>query len=290
MKVVSFGAVLWDILPRGIFLGGAPLNVAAHLSKIGAEAYMVSAVGNDFLGDEALERMKMHQVNTDWVEQHADLPTGTVKVILDTKGNASYTIHEGVAWDRILLRKALLEFVQKVDAVVFGSLDARSNYNLKTLTHILNEKGPLKIFDVNLRPPHDDIDLTFTLIKKADIIKLNEEELEKISGEAIESSGCEKLIKKLVEKTGLRRICVTRAEKGAIYFNDGYTINGSAIATEVRDTVGAGDAFMAAFIQGVVNGDADRDPDFINRCCRLGAFVASKDGAIPDYNPKKVFG
>jgi len=288
MKVVSFGAVLWDVLPRGIFLRGAPLNVAAHLSKLGAEVYMVSAVGNDFLGKEALDRMKINQVNTDWVEQHDDLPTGTVKVTLDNKGNASYTIHEGVAWDRIVISKALLEFVQKAEAVVFGSLDARSNPNLETLTRMLNEKGPLRIFDVNLRPPYDNLDLVFTLIEKTDILKLNEEELEKIAGGTIKSSGCESLIEKLAEKTGVRRICVTLAEKGAIYFNDGRLINGSATAPEVRDTVGAGDAFMAAFIQGVINGDADSDPDFINRCCRLGAYVASQDGAIPDYDPKKI--
>ncbi len=290
MRVVSFGAVLWDVLPRGIFLGGAPLNVAAHLSKLGAEVTMVSAVGKDFLGEEALERMKMNQVDTHLVEQHEDLPTGTVKVTLDAKGNASYTIHENAAWDRIVLSKALLESVQKADAIVFGSLDARSNPNLETLTRMLNEKGPLRIFDVNLRAPYDNLDLVFTLIEETDILKLNEEELEKISGGAIESSGCESLIEKLVEKTGVRRICVTLAEKGAIYFNDGRLIKGCATATEVRDTVGAGDAFMAAFIQGVINGDADRNPDFINRCCRLGAYVASQDGAIPDYEPQKILG
>jgi len=288
MKVVSFGAVLWDVLPRGIFLGGAPLNVAAHLSKLGAEVTMVSAVGKDFLGEEALERMKTNQVDTHLVEQHDDLPTGTVKVTLDAKGNASYTIHENVAWDRIVLSKALLESVQKADAIVFGSLDVRSNPNFETLTHMLNEKGPLRIFDVNLRAPYDNLDLVFTLIEKTDILKLNEEELEKISGGTIESSGCESLIEKLVEKTGVRRICVTLAEKGAIYFNDGRLIKGCATASEVRNTVGAGDAFMAAFIQSVINGNADRNLDFINRCCRLGAYVASQDGAIPDYDPQKI--
>ena len=290
MKVVCFGAVLWDVLPRGIFLGGAPLNVAAHLSKLGVEAYMASAVGRDFLGDEALERMKINQVNTQMVEQHDDLPTGTVKVTLDNNGNASYSIHEGVAWNRIVLSKALLEFIPKADAIIFGSLDVRSNPNLETLNRILDEKGPLKIFDVNLRPPHDNLALVFKLAEKTDILKLNEEELEKITGGAISSSGCESLIGKLVEKTGVRRICVTLAEKGAIYSNDGRIIKGSAKAPEVRDTVGAGDAFMAAFTRGVINGDADRDPDFINRCCRLGAYVASQDGAIPDYDPQEILG
>ncbi len=290
MKVVSFGAVLWDVLPRGIYFGGAPLNVASHLSKLGVEAYMASAVGKDFLGDEALERMKINRVNTQFVEQHDDLPTGTVKVILDNKGNACYTIHEDVAWDRIVLSDALLEIVQKADAIVFGSLDARSNSNFATLNRMLSEKGPTKIFDVNLRAPYDNLDLVFTLAEKTNILKLNEEELEKITEGSIKSSGCESLIDTLVEKTRVRRVCVTLAEKGAVYYNNGRLIKGSAKAPEVRDTVGAGDAFMAAFTYGVINGDADRDPEFINRCCRLGAYVASQDGAIPDYDPQEILG
>ena len=110
----------------------------------------------------------------------------------------------------------------------------------------------------------------------------------KICTLAPEADGAIPFIEKLVEKTGVRRICVTLAEKGAIYFNDGRLIKGCATASEVRNTVGAGDAFMAAFIQSVINGNADRNLDFINRCCRLGAYVASQDGAIPDYDPQKI--
>lgn len=285
--VICFGEILWDMLPRGLFLGGAPLNAASHLAKLGSDVWMASAVGDDFLGGESLERIRDNKVHTDFVTVSKKYPTGTVKARLDDKGNASYVFAEDVAWDHIKVTDALLKKAASADAIIYGTLAQRGSGNLKPLMRLLNVEGPLKIFDVNFRSPYDSLTTARDLAAKADIIKINREELNRLSGYTSKSARLETRIRSLSETLGIGRICVTLGGDGAIYFDHGNWVRGSAKKVKVRDTVGAGDAFLAMFTHMLITGEAEKDSGFLDRCCSLGAMVVSKDGAIPEYESKE---
>lgn len=279
-RILCFGEVLWDCLPRGLFLGGAPLNVAAHLARLGARAGIVSSVGEDFLGNEAVERAVALGVDTRFVHVEAGLPTGTVRAVLDASGSASYTFGDSVAWDYVPLLDGLEAAVAEVDALVFGTLALRNRHNRDTLDRLLAAERPLKVCDVNLRPPHYDVQRTLKLARRCDLLKCNDAEAQELTG--CPSSDPAELLEALASATETPRICITLGANGAIYRGPGGTVSAPAPQVTVRDTVGAGDAFMAALLLGVLAGQ-ETHPDFLPRCCRLGAFVASQDGAVPAY-------
>src|SRR3981081_3644387 len=153
----AFGEILWDCLPSGRHAGGAPFNVAAHLAQLGVSVSLLSAVGRDPLGDEILEVAADKGVNVDFVSRvRIGLPTGTVIATVDEKGNATYELVQPAEWDEIKVPPRALEAVGRARAFTFGSLAGRSPYNLEQLDRLLAVKGPLKFFDVNLRPPFAD--------------------------------------------------------------------------------------------------------------------------------------
>jgi fructokinase len=278
--VFCFGEVLWDCLPRGLFLGGAPLNVAAHLARLGVPAFMVSAVGNDVLGREALLRMDRFGVDSRFVSVLDDWETGSVGVSLDEGGNAKYEIRRNVAWDHIGLVEGLTDAVAGASALVFGTLAMRSPDNLRVLDALMDVEWPMRVCDVNLRAPFYSIEAVLALTRFADLVKCNEEEAREICAAP---SGIlpDTLVRKLADVTNAGRVCVTLGEKGAVYLGP-YGIQ-RAIAPKVVpvDTVGAGDAFLAAMIAGIVQGREDQQ-DFLMGCCRLGSYVVSREGAVPD--------
>ncbi len=284
-KVVCFGEVLWDALPQGLFLGGAPLNVAYHLHRLGSEALMVSAVGEDALGEEVAERMKGFGLSTAYIVVRPSLRTGLVKVRVDPAGNASYRILDPAAWDMIDVPDALLASNARFDALVFGSLAMRHEHNFSQLTRLLAVPGVLRVFDVNLRSPFDNPELVFALARHADVIKLNEEEIVKLTG--IDHDPRRSILA-LSERTGIQRICLTLAARGAILYDQGQWFQARAEPVEVRDTVGAGDAFLAHLVLSMLS-DRVNPGDELARACRLGAFIASQHGATPEYDPSKVF-
>ncbi len=284
-KVVCFGEVLWDALPQGLFLGGAPLNVAYHLHRLGSEALMVSAVGEDALGEEVAERMKGFGLSTAYIVVRPSLRTGLVKVRVDPAGNASYRILDPAAWDMIDIPDALLASNARFDALVFGSLAMRHEHNFSQLTRLLAVPGVLRVFDVNLRSPFDNPELVFALARHADVIKLNEEEIVKLTG--IDHDPRRSILA-LSERTGIQRICLTLAARGAILYDQGQWFQARAEPVEVRDTVGAGDAFLAHLVLSMLS-DRVNPGDELARACRLGAFIASQHGATPEYDPSKVF-
>lgn len=293
MKTICFGEILWDCLPQGNFLGGAPFNVAYHLKQLGAEPVVVSALGRDDFGREALARIRARGIATNHITEHADLPTGTVKVQLDARGNASYVFTDPAAWDRIGVGADLLENPRKVKAIVFGSLALRHEFNRASLGQLLAMRGPLKVFDVNLRPPYDDVPLVFSIACKTDVLKLNDAELARLTGVHLSSLTDDQAVTRaardLVEATGCRSICVTRGEHGALWWLNGTVHSAAAPRVKVRDTIGAGDAFTAGLVTGLVNWEAQHNlQTLLARACRLGAFVASCDGAQPDYDASKV--
>ncbi len=292
----AFGEILWDCLPSGRHAGGAPFNVAAHLAQIGVSASLISCIGRDAFGDEILKVAQDKGVNTRFIARaRIGLPTGTVLVTVDANGNATYELVQPAAWDEIRVSKEALEVVSKGRALIYGSLAGRSPYNLDQLAQLLEVKGPLKFFDVNLRPPFADPPLVMELAKRADVLKLNDGEVGQLAhwlrtGELIPdtprtlqdiSAACETI----AEATHVSHICVTMAEEGAAMWNRGSLVAAPAPKVVVKDTVGAGDAFMAGLMVGLTRGGETRQ--VLENACRLGAYVASHHGATPVF-PREI--
>jgi len=286
----TFGEILWDCLPSGRHAGGAPFNVAAHLSQLGAGVSLISAVGQDALGDELLQVARDKGIHTDFLSRaHLGLATGTVLVTLDAQSNATYELVQPAAWDEIKVTAEVLEAVALSRALIFGSLAVRSAYNFDQLERLLDLTGPLKFFDVNLRPPFADPALVISLAKRADVIKLNDDEVGQLAswvktGEMIQNTPrSEEALADdcalLAEATETARLCVTRAAEGASFWDRGKILSVPAPHSVVKDTVGAGDAFMAGLVAGLTRGWETRT--VLQTACRLGAYVASHDGATP---------
>jgi fructokinase len=286
----AFGEILWDCLPSGRHAGGAPFNVAAHLAQLGVSVSLLSAVGQDPLGDEILDVARNKGVNVEFVGRaRIGLPTGTVIATVDAMGNATYEIVQPVAWDEILLSPEVLESVAKAGAVIFGSLATRSSYNLGQLELLLALKGPLKFFDVNLRPPFADPKRVVELAARADVLKLNHDEVGQIAswlrtGKATpnapaDTAALAEACATLSKTTNAPRICVTMAAAGAALWDRGDLVLAPAPKVVVKDTVGAGDAFMAGLMVGLTRGVDTQT--VVQAACRLGAIVASHDGATP---------
>jgi len=286
----TFGEILWDCLPSGRHAGGAPFNVAAHIAQLGVSVSLLSAVGQDALGDEILEVAKNKGVNTEFLGRaRIGLPTGTVLATVDALGNATYELVQPVAWDEIIVSTEAVDAVAKAGAFIFGSLASRSPYNLEQLDRLLAVTGPLKFFDVNLRPPFADPQRIVELARHADVLKLNHDEVGQIAswlqtGEATpnppaDADAVAKACATLSEATNTPRICVTMGSAGAALWDRGSLLTAPAPKVVVKDTVGAGDAFMAGLIVGLTRG---ADPQTVlETACRLGAIVASHDGATP---------
>ena len=286
----TFGEILWDCLPSGRHAGGAPFNVASHLAQLGVSVCLLSAVGQDSLGDEILEVAQHKGVNVQFVGRaRIGLPTGTVVATVDAMGNATYELVQPVAWDEIIVSAKAVEAVTKADALIFGSLASRSPYNLEQLDRLLALKGPLKFFDVNLRPPFTDPERIVELAAHADVIKLNHDEVGQIAswlrtGEATpnppgNADAVAEACAALSEATKTPRICVTMGAAGAALWDQSTLVCVPAPKVVVKDTVGAGDAFMAGVMVGLTRG-ADTQT-VLETACRLGAIVASHDGATP---------
>lgn len=281
-NIICYGEVLWDVFPEHKKIGGAPLNVALRLASFGHEVAMISAVGQDDLGQGILSFIEEQGIEISHIQKHEDYQTGDVQVVLNDKGSASYTIEYPRAWDKISLKQEVKLAVNHADAFVFGSLITRDAVSKQTLFNLL-EAEVYKIFDLNLRPPFYDIEVLNYLMHKADFIKFNDDELFEVSA-ALGSKyhGLEQNLQFIAEKTNTKHICVTKGSHGAVllydealYYNSGYQI-------EVADTVGAGDSFLGALISQLLNGIAPQMA--INFASAVGALVASREGANPELS------
>lgn len=278
-NIVCFGEVLWDILPTGPKLGGAPVNVALRVQSLGNKAVVISAIGNDSYGKKLVEEIKAYEANLEHIQVNESYETSQVLVQLDAHGSASYEIKMPCAWDDIKLLDKDIEAVKASDAFIFGSLIARSETSRETLFSLL-QSAAFKVFDVNLRTPHYTQENLLHLIKQADFVKFNDDELYEICGNlGFKNKSAEECIKFIADYAGVSQICVTLGEEGAIlfrnntfYYNKGYKI-------AVVDTVGAGDSFLATLISQLLNGSKPQKA--IDMACAVGAIVASKSGANP---------
>jgi fructokinase len=283
-SVACFGEVLWDVLPRGIFLGGAPINVAYHLTRLGIRALPISAVGRDFLGDEALRRISSWPTATTLISRDRGRPTGIVRAVLDAHGAATYRIAEQVAWDRIEIPRGVGR-IPAPRVLVYGSLALRGMTNRIALMHLTGMwPDTLRVLDLNLRSPfHQGENVAFAL-RYAQLVKLNDEELQRCTELPVRTEReLEKAARRFAAKHRVPRLCVTAGARGAgLLWDDTWAWEpGRPVA--VRDTIGAGDAFLAGFLAACF-ARQESPRDALARACRLGEFVAAHDGATPAYD------
>jgi len=285
-KVVCFGEVLWDMLPTGKKLGGAPLNVALRMQSMGLDAKVISSVGDDVPGQEIKQAMQAHEAALDHLQVSQRYETSQVLVHLDDSGSASYEIKMPCAWDDIQLLERDVEAVKQADAFLYGSLSARQPSSRDTLCALL-KVAKFRVFDVNLRPPHYTLDHLLHLMEYADFIKFNEEEIVSICrAMGAQDLALEACITFVAEKTQTANICVTLGADGSFLFQNGTLFYQKGYKIKVADTVGAGDSFLATIVSHLLRGEEPAKA--LNYASAVGALVASKAGANPSISPQEI--
>ena len=285
-KITAFGEILWDNLPTGKVLGGAPVNLLTHLAALGADCSVISRCGNDADGAALREAIRRKHVAIDFIQTDPQLATSQVLVQLNDEGCAHYDIVYPCAWDKIQAGEAAKTRVAQSDVFIFGSLSVRDAVSRQALAELLPHAS-FKIFDVNLRPPHYQLAHLRNMMRQADFIKLNDDELHEIAtalGSPYRS--IEQNIRFIAEHTHTRQICVTLGKHGALYFCDGELFAHYGYRVTVADTVGAGDSFLAGFIHQYLQ----RKPpqEILAFACTLGSLVASRHGATPEVSLAEI--
>lgn len=272
--VVCFGEVIWDVLPGGRReLGGAPANVAYHLGRLGFEAILVSRIGRDELGGLVRKRLEQAGLSTRHVQVDEVLPTGSATVSVDSSGEISYEITTPAAWDAIGPTRC-----GEPDVVVFGTLaqrHARSRAALRQLAGRATER----VYDVNFRPPHTPLATVTESLGIATVVKMNESEARWLSRELGLADEPGPFAHEIMKRYGPRVVCVTRGGLGAWLVSDDRFMRSPGVEAEECDTVGAGDAFLAGLVAGLLSGEDW--PRTLQKANELGAWVASKPGAMP---------
>lgn len=282
---VCFGEILWDILPNEEMPGGAPMNVAYHLQQLGSKPVIITQTGNDERGRKLLQLLQEQKIDTRYVLTTTKYPTGIVNAIPQPNGDMRYTIQQPVAWDFIPYNEELAHIVKNTDYFIFGSLAARSAVSANTLQQLL-KVAKTKVLDINLRAPHYTTETIISLLTAADILKLNEEELELITSWWGSFQNLEERTVYLQEKFQLELIIVTKGADGAMVYRNGSFYYQEGIKVKVVDTIGSGDSFLAAFMTCYAAGKPI--PDALTFATKLGAFVASSKGAWPSYNSENL--
>ena len=284
-QIVCFGEVLWDVLPAGAVPGGAPVNVAYHLQKLSKTAAVISRIGHDKNGDDLKKVFSELGVNTHYFQGDEKYSTGLVYANTTDSSEVVYDIVMPSAWDFIALNDDIISLAKAADYFVFGSLASRQPTSQATLFALL-EVANKKVLDINLRSPHYQRPLLESLLHKADILKLNAAELDIISGWQNNFSDVYQKIDSIKKKFLIDEMIVTLGEDGAIlsdttgtYIHPGYTVT-------VADTIGSGDAFLAALLSGFINGK--KPEEVLAYASGLGAFIATQHGACPEYELSQV--
>lgn len=285
-NILCFGEVLWDMLPSGAKPGGAPLNVSIHLKRQKLHPILVSKIGNDKDGKALLGFLEKSGLETDYIQQDNELPTSQVLVHLDKNKNASYEICEPVAWDNILADAKTKKAALNADLIIYGSLASRNNTTRETLKHLLRSSSALRLVDVNLRPPFDRREWIEELLLLSDFAKLNDDELIKIAGWNNKTGSEEELTKWFSGFYKCPTVCITRGKNGALLYTDSELFEHSGFQIIPADTVGAGDSFLASLVGSLSkNIHPQKALEIANA---TGAFVASQNGAVPDYSEKEI--
>lgn len=280
--IVGMGEALWDVLPEGKKIGGAPANFAYHVSQFGLDSCVVSAVGEDKLGKEILDNFDEKQL-TYQIEQ-VPYPTGTVQVELDEAGVPCYDIKEGVAWDNIPFTPELEDLARRTRAVCFGSLAQRSIVSRETINRFLDTmpegEDQWKIFDINLRQGFYTKEILCVSMRKCNILKINDEELITLSRMfGWPGIDLEDKCWILLAKFNLRMLILTCGVNGSYVFTPGEISFVETPKVEVADTVGAGDSFTAAFVAAILKGKSVADAHHL--AVKVSAYVCTCNGAMP---------
>lgn len=278
--IVGLGEALWDCLPEGRKIGGAPANFAYHSSQFGNEAWAVSAVGNDALGEETVAVLKEKGLNL--IMPKVDFPTGTVEVTLDEQGVATYDIREGSAWDNVPFTPEMEALAKRCDAVCFGSLAQRSEVTREIIYRFLNAvpSDCLRIFDINLRQHFYSKEIIQESLRRCNILKINDEELVLI-GRMFGYPGLdiENKCWLIMGKYNLDMLVLTCGVNGSYVFSKGAMSFLETPKVEVADTVGAGDSFTGSFVASILGGMTIPEAHRVG--VTVSAFVCTQNGAMP---------
>lgn len=277
--IVGIGELLWDMLPSGKAIGGAPANFAYHAGRLGEEGWVVSAVGDDALGHEILDVLDEKRLHS--LVAMVDKPTGTVQVSLDDAGVPTYTIVEDVAWDHIPFTPKMQDLASRADAVCFGSLVQRNGSRASVLKFL--EAVPasaLKVFDINLRQHFYTPEILRKSLEIADVLKINDEEIVTLSEMFGLGSDPREACRKLIGQYSLRFVLLTKGAQGSEVISPDEVIPQGVGKVDVVDTVGAGDAFTAAFTVAYLRGDSLADAQKL--AGEVTAYVCSHKGAMPE--------
>jgi len=283
-RILSCGEVLWDLFPEGPRFGGAPANFACHAALLGASVSMLSAVGTDARGAEALSILKRFGIDTALVRSASNVATGTVGVSVYAAGKPSFEIHANAAWDDITLKGETHPSLSAFDAVYFGTLGQRSPRSRDSIRSVLHEAkslGVLRVLDINLRSPFFDHALLRDSIALASVLKLSDEELPEVAAACaipLETSP-EATLQTLHSRLGLDCIAMTQGAEGALMVSRSGTTVQPGIPAKVVDTVGAGDAFAAALVVGLLRRQADAD--ILRFACKTASAACTHAGGVP---------
>lgn len=279
-KIICFGEILWDILPAGAVPGGAPMNVAYHLRKLGLNPDIITRVGADDRGKKLIDLLNKNGITTDHIQLDYNTPTGIVNASANELGEMRYDIVAPAAWDFIALDDVAVELVKQASHFIFGSLVNRNSTSRNTLFALL-DTAQQKVLDINLRPPHFDRKLVEDLLSRADMVKMNMAELELITGWFTTYKSVTDRIAIIQDRFRIPCTIVTMGGNGVIVSVEGKLYKHPGYVVNVADTIGSGDSFLAAFLFKQLNNNGPRESlQFANA---LGAVVASKTGGWPAY-------
>ena len=280
-KIIGIGEALWDLLPSGPQLGGAPANFACHAHSLGAEAGVITRVGDDALGHEVLSRFVQMGLSVAAVQKDNLAPTGTVIVELLEDKTARYTFPDNVAWDRLEATASALDAVRTADAVCFGTLAQRGETSRNSVQKLLASTPPnaLRIFDINLRQHYFSKEIIESSLKLANILKLNDAEFPIIAQMFDLTGSIRDQVKKVAEQFELQMVALTRGAEGSLLYQSGQWSDRPSAPVDVVDTVGAGDAFTATLALGLLH---KMELDSINVLAgEVAQYVCSHAGATP---------
>lgn len=283
--VVCFGEILWDMLPHATLPGGAPMNVAYHLNKLGINASLISKTGDDTWGQGLRTILSEAAIDTKYTQIDSVLETGKVLASVGANHEVTYDIKQPVAWDAIEINNQILDAVARSSYFVYGSLASRSPKSYQTLL-ALKEVAAKQVFDINLRAPHYSRNIIETLLSGVHLLKMNEAELALVASWYFEGLTVKDQIKTIRDRFNIHKIVVTLGAAGAIYYENDNFFQAPTFSITVADTIGSGDAFLAGFLQGLLH--QKKPSEALAYAAALGALVATQHGACPNYNSAQI--
>lgn len=277
--IVGIGEILWDLLPAGRQLGGAPANFAYCSHILGNCGIVVGRAGEDALGNELRERLRESEVSDEYIQADPAHDTGTVKVALDSAGQPQFEIKYPAAWDFLEWNTKLQQLASRCDAVCYGTLAQRAEQSRQAILNFLDatRSDCLRIFDVNLRQSFYSAEIILQSLQRAKALKLNELELPVMAG--LLQIGTNDFCQNVLARFQLQFVCVTRGEKGSALYGNGGMNEHAGFTVKVQDTVGAGDAFTAGLVHEYLRGSSLAKMN--ETANRMGAWVASHAGGMP---------